>query len=120
MYVTACKYHLQSLNPLVVVIYPQSISFFFSQYHFIHYIIHYHKKNYGRQNASLDPYGIYCYGQIICLHAQLDCICLIQFLKKIRYVSWYSKSIRYFPHFIPIYGIKPFSKSTNIRYRFVR
>jgi hypothetical protein len=59
MYVTACKYHLQSLDPLVVVRYPnQFLSLFFLQYHFIHYIIHYHKKNYGTQNASLAHSGM--------------------------------------------------------------
>jgi hypothetical protein len=56
MYVT-----LQSPNPLVLVRY-QLIPLLFPQYQFIHHILHYHKKNDERQNASLSHFGIYCYG----------------------------------------------------------
>jgi hypothetical protein len=61
MHMAPCKYHLQSLNPLVVARYPDKFFSFFPSI-IINYIIRNHKKNDGTQNASLAHSGIYWYG----------------------------------------------------------
>jgi hypothetical protein len=48
--------------------------------------------------------------QIICLRENLTCTPIIQLLNKISSVSWYSISIHYFPHLVPIYRIKSLFK----------
>jgi hypothetical protein len=90
---------------------PNKLLFFF-QFHFIHHIIHYHKKNYGRQNAStLSHSRIYCYGVRQSVFKQnVTRTPTIQLLNKISYVSWYSISIRSFSHIVPIYGINSLFK----------
>jgi hypothetical protein len=110
MYVTACKYHLQSLDPLVVVRYPtQCLSLFPSIILFITSSITIRKIMGHKMHPWLTPAFIATVSDNLPSCTTSHVFTSYSF-NNISYMSWYSISIHYFPHLVPIYGLETLFK----------